>query len=106
MAQVIEVRFQNPANGEVLHDDMTLASSHKEAIELALDNWSGRTGKIKEMCKWEGVEQGKFQGPPKSAGPCCWRYVYYVALEEEEYDRSAMAVLFAQYREKGQEDEQ
>jgi hypothetical protein len=46
------------------------------------------------MCKWEGVEQGKFQNPPS------WRYIYYVALEEEEYDRAMMAVLFAQYKEK------
>lgn len=94
MSQVIEVRFQNPANGEVLHDDMTLASSHEEAIKLALDNWSGGTGVIKEICKWEGVEQGKYQNPPS------WRYIYYVALEEEEYDRAMMAVLFAQYKEK------
>lgn len=71
-----------------------LASSHEEAIKLALDNWSGNTGVIKEMCKWEGVEQGKFQNPPS------WRYIYYVALEEEEYDRAMMAVLFAQYKEK------
>ena len=94
MAQVIEVRFQNPETGEVLHDEILQASEHRDAIQLALSNWSGRTGKIKEMCKWEGVDQGKFQLPSS------YRYVYYVSLEEEEYDRSMMAVLFAQYKEK------
>ncbi|SRR6266571_9549327 len=94
MAQVIEVRFQNPETGEVLHDEILEAPEHKEAIQFALDNWSGRTGKIIEMCKWEGIEQGKFQLPAS------FRYVYYVALEEEEYDRAMMAVLFAQYKEK------
>lgn len=96
MSQVIEVRFQNPANGEVLYDEFLEAPEHREAIQFALDNWSGRTGKIKEICKWEGVEQGKFKSP------CSWQYVYYVALEEEEYDRAMMAVLFAQYKQKEQ----
>lgn len=96
MKQVIEVRLVNPETGEnVFESAFTQASSHRDAMELALDSWSGGAGVIKEMGKWEGFEQGKWdhQGP-------CFKYYYHVVLGEEEYDRSAMAILFAQYKEK------
>ena len=96
MKQVIEVRLVNPDTGEnIFESAFTHASTHRDAVELALDSWSGGTGIIKKMEKWDGFEQGKWD----RSGPC-FTYYYHVVLAEEEYDRSAMAVLFAQYREK------
>jgi hypothetical protein len=102
MKQVIEVRFINPGTREEVFASadnpsggvFTQASSHQEAIELALDNVSSGAGKIIELGKWEGLEQGKWD----NRGPC-FKYFYHVAVEEEEYPRSMMAVLFAQYKE-------
>jgi len=95
MAQVIEVRLVNPVSGESLCDRFTQASSHREAVEVALNAWSGGVGVMKGMNKFEGFEQGKWDG----SGPC-FIYKYIVTLEDDEYDREVAALLFAQYKEK------
>lgn len=102
MAQLIEVRCVNPENIEqVLFDEFTKASSHREAVELALDAFSGGIGRIKSLERLEDVKQGQFIGDPSP----CWRYVYRLVLLDEDgvSGREAWAALFTQYREKDEQ---
>lgn len=93
MAQVIEVRFLNPDSQETLHDCMTLASSHEEAIKLALSDFSSGIGVMKE------VELLKDNGFFQNGSNSCWQYLYSCTIADDEYDREMLAILFAQYPE-------
>lgn len=100
MAQVIEVRLLSEVDGSHLTDMFTQASSHEEAVRLALNAWSGGRSVMKGMHKAEGVEQGKWD----RRGPC-FTYQYQVDLEGKDkndgstFDWGVVAVLFAQYKE-------
>ncbi len=93
MSQVIEVRFIHTTTQEVLTDRMTAASSHREAVELALSAWSGGVGVLVDM---EPVGEGEFL----NRSTPCWRYHYICTLQDDEYDREVLAQLFTQYKEK------
>lgn len=94
MAQVIEVRFRNQ-HGETLHDCMTLASSHTDAIALALRDWSAGTASVKEV---ELIKNHGFIPGPQPH----WQYQYacvFVDDTADGSDRALLATLFAQYPE-------
>jgi len=96
MGQVIEVRFMNPANMpmEELHDSFTVAKTHEVAINLAMHEWSGGVGVIKSTERLGDVQY------VKAGVNSCWKYVYKCVVEDDEYDREMLAVLFAQYKER------
>ena len=101
MSQVIEVRLISEVDGEKLTDQITLATSHQEAVELALHYWSGGRAVMKGMNESEGFEQGKWDHRGS-----CFVYKYQVNLEGRDEkpgvpsDWGVIAVLFAQYKEK------
>lgn len=105
--QVIEVRFINPGNGEILADEFTVppkstfnakdhTAMHRGAAELALNAWSGGAGVLKGFArateaKWTGGGNGAYQ------------YIYDCVLggpPDDPEDRSVIAVLFTEYKEK------
>jgi hypothetical protein len=110
MGQVIEVRLINSADGAILADRFTLTSSgnydatshepmHREAIVLALREWSGGAATLKSI---ERVEDAQ-----RTQADNSWRYIYECVLsgedQDDKTDRMLYAVLFAQYREKQSE---
>lgn len=102
MAQVIEVLFLNDENinGEPLHDGFTKASSHQEAIELALTEWSGGAGVLKRIERDTSIEVTHVGSGANRA----WKYVYTAVVEGpvggDDDNREMTAVLFTQYKEK------
>lgn len=113
MGQVIEVRFINPDNGEVLSEEFTVTSTknfsqtshtamHQEAIELALDAWSGGGGVLKRIQR-DDQFNGKWT-PMAGGSGSCWKYVYNCVVEgpagTEEDNREMTAVLFTEWKEK------
>ncbi len=107
MAQVIEVRFLNPTTGEQLYQAVTQTSSHRQAIKLAYNEFSG--GRDEDLLETyrdpEVQEQGTFTG---SGSNTAWRYIYRCVIANPDVgnpDLSMWAVLFAQYKEKGEGEE-
>lgn len=102
MPQVIEVRFLHPNTGEELHDCFTKATTHEEAIRLALDDFSGEAGKLKRAPERDPKSE---QGAPAGSGANrAWRYVYHCVLEDPENPGGEglllLTVLFATYKER------
>lgn len=90
----MEMRFKNTRTLETLHDCFTLASSHKEAIELALCDWlhdvhADQIVKTMDLVK----DYGYTRGPTPH-----WTYLYTCVLTiPGENDRELFAVLLTRY---------
>ncbi len=91
--QMIEVRLINPANQDVWCDEFTVASSHRESIDLAMHHFSHGIGIIKSIEKQGDAEW------VKAGTNSCWLHRYSCIVEDDEYDRAIVALLFAQYKE-------
>jgi len=72
---------------------MVLASSHRQAIDLAMREFSGGIGTIKVVAR---AEEERFI---KAGTNSCWRSVYALSLEDGEFEREMLAVLFAPFKE-------
>lgn len=102
MSQVIAVHFHDPLTQEKLSNHFTKASSHQEAIELALTSWSGGVGILKEITR-QGMGQQILAGANS-----CWRYIYSCILEgppDDPENREVLAVLFTTYREQDEKNQ-
>ena len=95
MAQVIEVKLINPASQEVIHQAFTIASSHTEAINLAMNAFSGGIGVIKQYDRLDQAETFVHAGIVSA-----WRSLYGCVVDDDEGDRYMLAILYSQYREK------
>lgn len=93
MASVIEVRLVNDDTKEVLYDGMTQASSHEEALRLAFKHFSVGVGVMKSF---EMIKEPVFLSLGANS---CWQTVYSCTLEDDEYDREMLALVFSPYKE-------
>jgi hypothetical protein len=94
MAQVIHVRFINPSNSETVHENFALASTHEEAINLTMREFSGGIGVVKEITS---LGEGKFTGSGLNQA---WRHMYSCTIADDEYDRELIAMLDATFKER------
>lgn len=111
MGQLIEVRIINPDNAEVIKDSFTVTSSgqynpndhtpmHREAVVLTLKDMVGDRATLQSITRAKGPEFSR------NGSAEAWKYIYdcTILLQGDPDPRSIICVLFAQYKEKSQED--